>query len=130
MRPFFCSMTETKRFLFILENSLTEKIISHYLLPLIQSERMCVAQTPEAVKWESVKEFLHLSTNLFPNNKSSLPVTSLAGVVFAYNMVSLCRAEYVPPCIGVNVSIAGHFIYCDNTSVVEDRTEESDFIYS
>lgn len=91
---------------------------------------MCVAQTPEAVKWESVKEFLHLSTNLFPNNKSSLPVTSLAGVVFAYNMVSLCHAEYAPPCIAINVSIAGHFIYCENTSVVEDRVEESDFVYA
>lgn len=65
------------KFLFFPENSLTEEknpttFDCHYLLPLIQSERRaCVAQTHGTIKWESVKEFLHLSTNLFPNNKAA-----------------------------------------------------------
>lgn len=94
-------MTEIERISFSsLKNSLTEekKIDCHYLLPLIQTDRMCVAHTPGAVKWESVKEYLHLSTNLFPNNKSSLPVTHLAGVVFDHNETQHLLAKCVASC--------------------------------
>lgn len=72
----FVAWLRKKKNLFFPENRLIMRKKKKFWLSLTLAtntvrERTCVAQPHGTIKWESVKEYLHLSTNLFPNNKAA-----------------------------------------------------------